>query len=75
MVVAEVVPAVVVWNQGPLADLADRPLDDARVTRASGKGGHHVIWLAHVDAEEGLRPPPERTERGSPRGAAVTRRR
>ncbi len=162
VVVAEVVPAVVLWNQGPLADLAGRPLEDVRVTRvtddvatvltseprgfdailldvdngpralsregnaglysrsglraaasalrpggvlalwsaapdddfgrrlkavgyavdeqrvaarASGKGGHHVIWLAHVDAEGSLRPPPERAERGSPRGAVVRRRR
>ena len=31
VVVAELVPAVVVWNRGPLADLAGRPLDDHRV--------------------------------------------
>ncbi|OGV66956.1 MAG: hypothetical protein A3K19_03530 [Lentisphaerae bacterium RIFOXYB12_FULL_65_16] len=31
VVVAELVPAVVQWNRGPLADLAGRPLDDARV--------------------------------------------
>lgn len=30
-VVAELVPAVVRWNRGPLADLAGRPLDDPRV--------------------------------------------
>jgi spermidine synthase len=30
--VAELVPAVVEWNRGPLAHLAGRPLDDARVT-------------------------------------------
>lgn len=29
--VAELVPAVVAWNRGPLADLAGRPLDDPRV--------------------------------------------
>lgn len=29
--VAELVPAVVEWNRGPLAELAGRPLDDARV--------------------------------------------
>jgi spermidine synthase len=29
--VAELVPAVVRWNRGPLAHLAGRPLDDARV--------------------------------------------
>ncbi|KPK55337.1 MAG: hypothetical protein AMS22_04730 [Thiotrichales bacterium SG8_50] len=32
VVVAELVPAVVEWNRGPLADLAGRPLTDARVT-------------------------------------------
>jgi len=30
--VAELVPEVVAWNRGPLAHLADRPLDDPRVT-------------------------------------------
>jgi len=30
-VVAELVPAVVEWNRGPLAHLAGRPLEDARV--------------------------------------------
>jgi len=32
VVVAELVPAVVAWNRGPLAPLAGRPLDDSRVT-------------------------------------------
>jgi len=32
IVVAELVPAVVEWNRGPLADLAGHPLQDARVT-------------------------------------------
>jgi spermidine synthase len=31
VVVAEVVPEVVVWNRGPVAHLAGRPLDDPRV--------------------------------------------
>jgi len=31
VVVAELVPAVVAWNRGPLAHLARRPLDDPRV--------------------------------------------
>jgi spermidine synthase len=31
VVVAELMPAVVEWNRGPLAELADRPLEDARV--------------------------------------------
>ena len=30
VVVAELLPAVLEWNQGPLADLAGRPLDDPR---------------------------------------------
>jgi spermidine synthase len=30
VVVAEIVPAVVAWNRGPLAHLARRPLDDPR---------------------------------------------
>lgn len=29
--VSELVPEVVIWNRGPLAGLADRPLDDPRV--------------------------------------------
>jgi len=32
VVVAELVPAVVTWNRGPLAELAGYPLQDARVT-------------------------------------------
>ena len=32
VVVAELVPAVVVWNRGPLAELAGNPLQDFRVT-------------------------------------------
>ena len=32
IVVAELVPAVVGWNRGPLGPLAGRPLDDPRVT-------------------------------------------
>ena len=32
VVVAELVPAVVRWNRGPLADLAGRPLENDRVT-------------------------------------------
>lgn len=31
VVVAELLPAVVAWNRGPLGPLAGRPLDDARV--------------------------------------------
>lgn len=32
LIVAELVPAVVAWNRGPLADLAGHPLQDDRVT-------------------------------------------
>lgn len=32
LVVAELVPAVVAWNRGPIAKLAGRPLEDPRVT-------------------------------------------
>ncbi len=32
VVVSELVPAVVEWNRGPLADLAGQPLQDSRVT-------------------------------------------
>ncbi len=31
VIVAELVPEVVAWNRGPLADLAGRPLEDERV--------------------------------------------
>jgi spermidine synthase len=34
--VAELVPEVVAWNRGPLADLAGRPLCDARVSVFAG---------------------------------------
>ncbi len=36
VVVAELVPAVVVWNQGPLGEYAGHPLRDARVTVRTG---------------------------------------
>jgi spermidine synthase len=39
VVVAEIVPAVIEWNRGPLAHLAGRPLDDARVTVEAGDVG------------------------------------
>jgi len=32
VVIAELVPAVVAWNRGPLAELAGNPLKDSRVT-------------------------------------------
>ena len=36
IVVAELVPAVVVWNNGPLGECAGRPLQDSRVTVREG---------------------------------------
>jgi spermidine synthase len=36
VVVAELVPALVAWNRGPVAHLACRPLDDPRVRVAEG---------------------------------------
>jgi spermidine synthase len=36
VIVAELVPAVVEWNRGPLAPLAEHPLDDRRVTVFEG---------------------------------------
>ena len=42
VVVAELLPAVVEWNRGPLAPLAGRPLEDARV-RVAIADVHDVI--------------------------------
>ena len=36
VIVAELVPAVVEWNRGPLAPLAERPLEDRRVRVCEG---------------------------------------
>ncbi|NPE28301.1 hypothetical protein HNV12_10095 [Methanococcoides sp. SA1] len=36
VVVAELIPAVVAWNRGPLAHLAGNPLNDSRVTINEG---------------------------------------
>lgn len=36
VVVAEISPTLIEWNRGPLADLADRPLDDPRCELAVG---------------------------------------
>ena len=55
--VAELVPQVIAWNRGPLADLAARPLDDPRVEVALGDvadiirchPGHFDIILMDVD--------------------------
>ncbi|MCH2372638.1 MAG: hypothetical protein MK538_00535 [Planctomycetes bacterium] len=36
VVTVELLPAVVAWNRGPLAELADRPLEDGRVNVVEG---------------------------------------
>jgi spermidine synthase len=36
LLVAELIPAVIEWNRGPLAALANHPLDDPRVTIEEG---------------------------------------
>ncbi len=36
VIVAELLPEVIAWNRGPLASLADRPLEDQRVTVVCG---------------------------------------
>jgi hypothetical protein len=63
VVVAELVPGVVEWNQGPLGDVAGRPLDDPR-TRVSLEdvgellrrepGGYDAIMLDVDNGPEGL---------------------
>jgi spermidine synthase len=42
VVVVELVPGLVEWNRGPLADLAGRPLDDPRVRLQGGDVGRRV---------------------------------
>ena len=63
VVVAELVPAVVEWNRGPLAELAGRPLEDKRVTVLesdvaeviiSGHGTYDAILLDVDNGPEGL---------------------
>jgi spermidine synthase len=59
VVVAELVPTVVSWNRGPLADLAGRPLDDARVTVLEGdiaeilKSGNQTYDAIILDVDNG----------------------
>ena len=49
--VAELVPAVIEWNRGPLAHLAGRPLDDPRVTVHAGDVGDSIrVKRARLDA-------------------------
>jgi len=47
VVVAELVPAVIVWNRGPIGHLAGHPLDDPRVQ------------VREIDVTQLLRDPPE----------------
>jgi spermidine synthase len=53
--VAELVPAVVAWNRGPLADLAGRPLEDPRLSVHIGdvaealRAGTFDVILLDVD--------------------------
>lgn len=63
VVVAELVPAVVRWNQGPLAELAGRPLEDARVrvcvadvaqVLRDGRNSFDAILLDVDNGPEGL---------------------
>ncbi len=63
VIVAELAPAVVKWNRGPLADLAGRPLENERVTvrqvdvaeilRAQ-QGAYDAILLDVDNGPEGL---------------------
>ena len=63
VVVAELVPAVVEWNRGVLADLAGRPLDDGRVELhvadvveliKTAKGDYDAIMLDVDNGPEAL---------------------
>lgn len=48
--VAELMPAVVQWNRGPLAHLAGRPLEDPRVTVSEGDVADAMRGAAAFDA-------------------------
>jgi spermidine synthase len=63
VVVAELVPAVVRWNRGPLASLADYPLEDSRVSvreidvaqiLKAEKGAYDAIILDVDNGPDGL---------------------
>ena len=66
VVVAELIPAVVEWNRGVLADLAGRPLEDARVevhvgdvaeamrgSSQASSGGHCAFDAILLDVDNG----------------------
>jgi spermidine synthase len=61
VVVAELVPAVVAWNRGPLGALAGHPLDDARVTVREVdvaqilRAGHQAYDAILLDVDNGPR--------------------
>jgi len=46
VVVSELMPAVVTWNRGPLADLAGRPTEDPRVQIVVGDVQAHIARSA-----------------------------
>ncbi len=63
VVVAELIPAVVAWNKGPLGQLAGLPLRDPRVTVSevdvarllmAGQGSYDAILLDVDNGPEGL---------------------
>ena len=63
VVVAELVPAVVAWNRGPLGEQAGHPLEDPRVTVREGdvarvlraeQGAYDAILLDVDNGPEGL---------------------
>ncbi len=59
VVVAELVPALVDWNRGPLADLAGRPLEDQRVSVRVGdvaellRGSYALFDAILLDVDNG----------------------
>lgn len=59
LTVAELMPAVVAWNHGPLAHLAGNPLSDPRVTVHTGdvagllRSAHAVYDLILLDVDNG----------------------
>jgi len=61
MIVAELVPAVVEWNRGPLAPLAERPLEDRRVRVLEGdvldalRGNRAGFGAVILDVDNGPR--------------------
>jgi spermidine synthase len=59
VVVAELIPEVVEWNNGPLAELVGRPLDDPRVTARLGdvaaaiRGASRMFDVILLDVDNG----------------------